>query len=396
MTGNDNLLGSVPGFRFSAVECGIRYQGRLDYCLIAADAPCNAAGMFTKNRLFAAPVRLCRERTGNKIRAILINATNANACTGDEGYANAAALTADMAEKLGCGPEEILMCSTGIIGHQLPVDRMKASHPSLASKLSREAGALIPRAIMTTDTVPKSASRSFTTSRGRFTVAGTVKGSGMIAPDMATMLAFIITDAPVSKNDLDGVFRNAVNRTFNRITIDGDMSTNDTALLLSPDSDRPLSEKDDLGSFAKALEETLYDLAVMLVSDGEGATKLVTVRVIGAQNDADAAKAARAVAQSLLVKTAFFGNDPNWGRIGAAAGYSGAALDEKRLSIYYGDVPLLIRGVPQKQDQKALAPILAGREFTVTVDIGLGNAESTMLTTDISYEYVKINAEYTT
>jgi len=210
------------------------------------------------------------------------------------------------------------------------------------------------------------------------------------------MLAFIITDAPVSKNDLDGVFRNAVNRTFNRITIDGDMSTNDTALLLSPDSDHPLSEKDDLGSFAKALEETLYDLAVMLVSDGEGATKLVTVRVIGAQNDADAAKAARAVAQSLLVKTAFFGNDPNWGRIGAAAGYSGAALDEKRLSIYYGDVPLLIRGVPQKQDQKALAPILAGREFTVTVDIGLGNAESTMLTTDISYEYVKINAEYTT
>jgi glutamate N-acetyltransferase/amino-acid N-acetyltransferase len=393
---NNRGLESVPGYRFSALECGIRYQGRLDYCLIAADTPCNAAGMFTTNRLFAAPVRLCRERINNRIRAILINATNANACTGDDGFNNALRLTSDIARRMGCAPDEILMCSTGIIGVQLPVDTMLQAHDRLAGSLSVEDGGLIPQAIMTTDTVPKQSSASFATSQGEFTIAGTVKGSGMIAPNMATMLAFIITDAPIAKANLDAAFARAVNASFNRITIDGDTSTNDTAILLSPAGEMPLSAAGDLAAFETTLTGLLVDLARQLLADGEGATKLVTVRVTGAASQHDALAAAKAVCQSLLVKTAFFGNDPNWGRIGAAAGYSGAVLEEKKLSIYYNDIALLLNGVPQQPQKQSLESIIARREFTVTVDIGLGKHEAEMMTTDISYDYVKINAEYTT
>ncbi|HPI91139.1 MAG TPA: bifunctional ornithine acetyltransferase/N-acetylglutamate synthase, partial [Spirochaetota bacterium] len=259
-----------------------------------------------------------------------------------------------------------------------------------------EAGSMIPEAIMTTDTVPKRVSYSFATSEKEYTIAGTVKGSGMIAPNMATMLAFILTDAPLDRKTLAETFRNSVNQTFNRITIDGDMSTNDTALILSPVSESPLRSDKDLEAFKSALDAVLFDLAKMLVCDGEGITKVVTVRVTGAASESDALLAARAVSESLLVKTAFFGNDPNWGRIGAAAGYSGALLEEKHLSIYYGDIPLLLKGVPQETDKESLAMIMAKKEFTVTVDIGLGPHEASMMTTDISYDYVKINAEYTT
>ncbi|MBN1532219.1 MAG: bifunctional glutamate N-acetyltransferase/amino-acid acetyltransferase ArgJ [Spirochaetes bacterium] len=386
----------VPGFLFSAIECGIRYSDRLDYCLIYSETPCNAAGMFTVNSICAAPVRLCRERVNGPVQAILINSTNANACTGDKGYGNSILLTGDIAVRLGIPEESVLMASTGIVGRQLPADTMLAGHGPLVLGLSAHGGALIPRAIMTTDTVPKFECISFQTSLGERRIAGTAKGSGMIAPDMATLLCFIITDASVDRETLHRTFRNAVGKTLNSITIDGDMSTNDTALILSPDSGRPLEEPGDISSFEEALAALLMHLAEKLVSDGEGTTKVVTVRVIHAVDDEDAKKISKSVSESLLVKTALFGNDPNWGRIAVAAGYSGARVDESSLTILFDDLVLLDRGTPVPFDKETIMPIVQKKAFTITVDIGLGDSGATMLTTDLSYDYVKINAEYST
>jgi glutamate N-acetyltransferase / amino-acid N-acetyltransferase len=389
-------LEHIKGFSFSAIECGIRYEGRLDYCLIVAGKDCNAAGMFTTNRVSAAPVKLCRERITGPVRAILINATNANACTGDRGLDTAAALTADIAARIGAPAESVLMASTGVIGRQLPLEKMMKSHPDLIAGLSPERGRLIPKAIMTTDTVPKQVCVSFSTSAGEFRIAGAAKGSGMIAPNMATLLCFLITDAPVRADDLHGLFRKTVGRTLNAITIDGDMSTNDTALILSPRSDAPLSGAEDLAHFEEALAAVLGRLSEMLIDDGEGTTKRVRISVSGATSDADASRIARSVAQSLLVKTAFFGNDPNWGRIAAAAGYSGAEVDERKLGVSFDDMPLLVRGAPVDFDRERLIAIISRQAFEVTVDVGLGSSSWSMLTTDISVEYVKINAEYST
>ena len=389
-------LSSVRGFRFSAIECGIRYQGRLDFCAIVSDHPCTASGVFTTNKVFAAPVRLCRERVNGTIRAILVNATNANACTGDEGYKNAVRLVSSLEKELGLEKNSALMASTGIIGRQLPVDKMDASIPSIAKGLDADAGHSIARAIMTTDTKPKESSHSFTTSKGTFTVAGTAKGSGMIAPNMATMLSFIITDAHIAKKDLDPIFKNAADRTFNSLTIDGDMSTNDTCLILSPQNGDSLSSPSDLKAFADALMSVCRDLAYMLVKDAEGGTKCVTVTVKGAANDDDAKKCARSVAQSLLLKTAFFGGDPNWGRVACAAGYSGVPFDQQKLCVNFDSIALLTNGAPQNVDPSVLAEIMKKPEFSVTVDLGSGSAEWTFLTSDISYDYVKINAEYST
>jgi glutamate N-acetyltransferase / amino-acid N-acetyltransferase len=385
----------VPGYKFAAIECGIKKQGRLDFCAITADKPCNAAAMFTTNKIFAAPVRLSRERVNNPVRAILINATNANACTGDEGYRNTVILTGEFAKLIGADSNSVLMASTGIIGHQLPVEKMKNSLPQIASSLSRDNASLIPKAIMTTDTFAKSFAVEFAVSAGTFRIAGTAKGSGMIAPNMATLLSFIITDCPVAKSDLERMFRRCVSMTMNSITIDGDMSTNDTAILLSPVSEKYISGN-DLDKFEDALERVLFELSRMLVMDGEGATKFVTVKVVGALNTDEAVLIARAVSESMLVKTAFFGKDPNWGRIACAAGYSGASVKEESLSIFIDDIQLLDNGVPCGFDAKAINEVLSHREFGVLIDAGLGKGEARFLTSDISYEYVKINAEYST
>lgn len=386
----------VNGFTYAAVECGIRYENRLDYALIYSEAPCNAAGMFTTNKIFAAPVKLSRLRINNPVQAILINATNANACTGEEGYRNTEMLTADIAARLGLPAESVLMASTGVIGRQLPTDRMAAAHGRLVETLSRENGRVIPRAIMTTDTVEKYVCVSFPTSAGDRRIAGTAKGSGMIAPNMATLLAFLITDASVPKKDLDILFRQAVEKSLNAITIDGDMSTNDTALLLSPATGQMLVDPADIASFKKALETVLTNLAEKIIADGEGITKRVKVVVLGAVNDEDAKRIARSVSQSVLVKTALFGNDPNWGRIACAAGYSGAVVEESSLTVRYDDIDLLKNGVPIPFDTDKIKSIMARGAFTITVDIGLGKGEATMLTTDLSYDYVKINADYST
>lgn len=385
----------VPGYVFSAIECGIKYKGRLDYSLIYSEKPCNAAGVFTTNKIFAAPVRLCRERISNPVHAVLINATNANACTGEAGYNNALSLTGETASALGIDAGSVLMASTGVIGVQLPEKKMRDAVPSLVNGLSHDKGPLVTEAIMTTDTFPKSLAVSFSASGTEYVIAGTIKGAGMIAPDMATLLCFLLTDCPVEKKKLDVIFRRSVDKTLNSITIDGDMSTNDTAIILSPVSDKYISEG-GLKDFEAALEYLLSRLGEMLIMDAEGATKMVNVSVIGAGTQDDAKKAAKAISESLLVKTAFFGKDPNWGRIAAAAGYSGADLKEEKLSIYFEDIPLLVKGVPAGFDAQRINDVLSRREFSITVDLGMGKYEASYMTSDISYEYVKINAEYTT
>ena len=388
-------LENVSGFSFSAIKCGIRYENKLDYALILSERPCNAVGVFTTNRISAAPVKICRERINNKINAVLINSTNANACTGVEGFNNAINLTKDIAEKVNIPKDSILTASTGIIGRQLPIEKMLASHQELIKNLNRNNGHSVAQAIMTTDTIPKEASASFEYNGKIYSVAGIAKGSGMIAPNMATLLAFIITDAQVSKSDMDIIFKRIIKKTFNSITIDGDMSTNDTAILLSPDSNEYLP-KEALGEFESALEYVMSKLAELLVFDGEGATKSVRVNVINAKNNDEAELIAKAVSNSLLVKTAFFGNDPNWGRIACAAGYSGAEVHEEKLSIYINKTCLLLGGTPTEIDYKELEETLKERNFSVTIDAGIGSGEASMLTTDLSYDYVKINAAYST
>jgi len=388
-------LENVSGFSFSAIKCGIRYEDKLDYALILSERPCNAVGVFTTNRISAAPVKICRERINNKINAVLINSTNANACTGLEGYDHAINLTKDIAEKVNIPKDSILTASTGIIGRQLPIEKMLASHQALIKNLSQNNGHSVAQAIMTTDTIPKEAAASFEYKGKVYSVAGIAKGSGMISPNMATLLAFIITDASISKSDMDIIFKRIIKKTFNSITIDGDMSTNDTAILLSPDSNEYLP-KESLGEFEPALEYVMSKLAELLVFDGEGATKSVRVNVINAKNNDEAELIAKAVSNSLLVKTAFFGNDPNWGRIACAAGYSGAEVYEEKLSIYINKTCLLLDGTPADIDYKELENTLKERNFSVTIDAGIGNGEASMLTTDLSYDYVKINAAYST
>ncbi len=388
-------LENVSGYQYSAVKAEIRYKDRLDLSLIASRGDCTASAVFTTNKICAAPVRLSRERINGKIRAILINATNANACTGLEGYENAVALTADAARGLGIPPESVLMASTGIIGVQLPREKIASAIPDLTASLDQAKGGLLARAIMTTDTVPKETAYRFSTSRGEFTLAGTAKGSGMIAPNMATLLAFLVTDAPVAKADLDEIFFRCIDISLNALTIDGDTSTNDTAVILSPASADTLAGE-DLNAFEQTLKTVLDNLAHMLIMDAEGATRLARIVVTGAATEEDARKIAHSAAGSLLVKTALFGRDPNWGRLACAAGYSGAEVREETLSIFFEKLCLLKNGVPQAVPRETIMEIMSRREYSITIDAGIGTDSFTCLTCDISYDYVKINAEYST
>jgi len=388
-------LENVNMFKYAAIECGIRYENRLDFSLIYSDKPCWAAGVFTTNKFCAAPVILCRERIKNTIHAVVINATNANAATGKQGYDNAKLLAAELAKILSVDEKTVLMASTGIIGVQLPVEKMKKNLPILVKNLNSESGKLLPTAIMTTDTFPKQYALSFETSTGIYTIAGIAKGAGMIAPDMATLLCFVVTDFPLQQRLLQKLFTSSIAVSLNAITIDGDMSTNDTAILLSPAIHTKHTHA-DIDIFNNALTMMMKRLAYLIVSDAEGATKCVTIKVVGAANDIDAKIAAKSIAESLLVKTAIFGNDPNWGRIACAAGYSGAELREDKLSIYFEDISLFKNGSPVNFDKDRLIDILKRKEYTIIIDFGIGKSSFEYLTSDLSYEYVKINAEYST
>jgi glutamate N-acetyltransferase/amino-acid acetyltransferase len=377
------------GFAAAAISAGIKYPvgQRDDMALVVADEPCAAAATFTTNKVQAAPVLVSKEHLrSRRCRGVILNSGNANACTGEPGVANARAMTAAVATELGVKPEEILVCSTGRIGVPLPIEKMLAAVPALAAGLgahSEEAA----RAIMTSDTVHKEAAREFTSNGRKFRVGGIAKGAGMIDPNMATMLAVITTDAAFSKAELQRRLRTAVERSFNRITIDGDMSTNDTVILLASGA-QGVPDGDD---FQEALDSVALDLAMKIVLDGEGVTRFIEVEVRGAKNTKDARLAAEAIANSTLTKCAWAGGDPNWGRILDAAGYSGAALDPNKVSIDYDKVPAVRGGMPAKTPFARLEAVAKKKAFKVTVDLHLGAASYTVFTTDLTEAYVNFN-----
>jgi len=390
----------VQGFRAGAVEAGIRYRGRLDLALIVSDRPAVAAGVFTTSKVKAAPVLLDMEhlRDGTA-RAILVNSGIANACTGEQGMETAAHTARLAAEALSIDARQMQVCSTGVIGQQLDVARFAAAMPALVADLSSGGLPRVARAIMTTDTVPKFAVRTVDIDGRPVKLAGLAKGAGMIMPNMATMLCFVLTDAAVCRELLQHCLSAAAGRTFNAITIDGDTSTNDTVLLLANGlaGNRPLDSIDSpqAGRFGAALEELLLDLAWQIVADGEGATKFVTVTVKGAADAAQAEDAARTIANSPLVKTAFFGQDANWGRIIAALGRSKADFDQNRVAIFFDDVLMVENGLGKDKAVEAQATeILRRKRFTVTLDLGAGDEAFSVYTCDFSLDYVKINADY--
>ena len=391
----------IKGFKFSAVEAAIKKPGRKDLALIFSEVPACAAAVFTTNKVKAAPLLLSMERiTGGKARALLVNSGNANACTGEQGMLAALKTTRLVAEGLGILDEEIQVASTGVIGVQMPAERIGNAIPALIDGLSNGKFEEVAHAIMTTDTFPKMEVRTGQAGGVNYTVAGIAKGAGMIMPNMATMLSFIVTDADVEQSLLDSVFHRGVSASFNVITVDGDTSTNDTCLVMANGmAGNPAIEAEtpDAVIFEGLLNDVLLSLAKQIVKDGEGATKFVEVRITGAASDADARLAAMAVANSSLVKTAFFGQDANWGRIFAAVGYSGAQVDQNLLSLSFDDVCMAQYGVFAGCDAEKLGTeVLKRKDFTVTVDLGLGNGAATVFTSDLSHEYVSINADYRT
>lgn len=392
---------AVKGFKFSAVEAAVKKPGRLDLALIFSEVPANAAAVYTTNRVKAAPVLLSMERTADgKAQALVVNSGNANACTGKQGMADAVETASLVAAGLGIQEELVLVASTGVIGKPLPMERIRGAVPGLVQGLSLTDLDGIAAAIMTTDTFPKIESVTGEAGGTPYTIAGVAKGAGMIMPNMATMLSFLVTDAEVEPDLLRRLFREAVDSSFNVITIDGDTSTNDTALLMANGmaGNRVIREgTPEAEGFAVLLRQVLLSLARQIVRDGEGATKLVEIRLRGARSDADAKKAAMAVANSLLVKTAFFGQDANWGRILAAVGYSGADVDQDRVSLFFDDVRMVKDGVFAGGDaEQQGTEVLRKREFSVTVDLALGEGAATVYTSDLSHDYVSINADYRT
>ena len=387
-------LAPVAGVRLAAVAAGIRKAGRLDVAIIEMAPGGRASAVFTQNAFAAAPVLLAREHLGAASpRYLLINSGNANAGTGAPGQDAARQSCAALAAHGGCAPTQVLPFSTGVIGEPLPVDRLTAALPGAVAGLSPDGWDAAMRAIMTTDTVPKGHSVRLDLPGGAVTVTGIAKGSGMIRPDMATMLAFIATDATLDQTTLDAALRRAMARSFNRITVDGDTSTNDACVLLASGA-RPGPV--DAAAFQGALDEVCAVLAQAIVRDGEGATRFVTVDVRGGRSAADCRAVAYAIAHSPLVKTALFAADPNWGRILAAVGNAGVAgLDPARVSIDLDDVRVVSAG--RRADsyrEEDGARVFARAEFTIAVDLGAGDARDTVWTCDFSHEYVRINAEY--
>lgn len=390
---------SLQGFSFSTVEAAIKKPGRKDLALIFSKVPATAAAVFTTSTVKAAPVIVSREHIINGFaQALIVNSGNANACTGEPGM-NVARETARLTGVgLGIDAASVQVCSTGVIGVQMPMERMEAAIPRLVDGLSSGTLADVAQAIMTTDTFPKMETGCGESGGIGYTLAGIAKGAGMIMPNMATMLSFIITDAAVEPGFLRSSFRNGVERSFNAITVDGDMSTNDTCLIMANGmSGNPLITEGspDGDTFALLLNNILLSLAKQIVKDGEGATKFVEIQVSGARDDADAKRAAMAIANSSLVKTAFFGQDANWGRIFAAVGYSGAEVDQSLLSLRFDDVCMAKNGVFAGGEAEARGTeILKQDEFTVSVDLGIGSGTTTVYTSDLTHEYISINADY--
>src|SRR5262245_308682 len=388
------------GFRFAGVHSGLRPDpDRLDLALIVCDSPAAAAGVFTQNRVVAAPVRVCRERLPSPdARGIVVCSGNANACTGAQGLADARRMAAVAADAVGCGAEQMLVCSTGVIGRPLPMDRIEPGIRAAADLLQPTATGLdqVARAILTTDTRPKVSTRQLRLGAGEVRVTGLAKGAAMIGPNMATLLAFVLTDAAVSPDDLAVLAARAADRTFNCVSVEGHTSTNDTLLFLASTAG-PRLAGDDLARFGAAATAVCADLARAIAADAEGATHLVTIDVEGLRDDGEARRVARAVADSALVKTAIFGADPNWGRIVSAAGYAGVPFEEEHLSLWLGDMLLYHAGTPQPFDTATASAYLKNnREVHLRLRFTLGTGRATVYTCDLTYDYVRLNAEYTT
>lgn len=395
----ENETYRVQGFKASAAIAGLKKGNALDVGLIVSNTEAAAAGVFTTNKVRAAPVILSQrhiEKGG--ARAIIVNAGNANACTGAAGLEDAQRTAELVAEALGIVSTEVLVASTGVIGQPLNMDRMEKAVPVLVGNLSSRGIPLTARAIMTTDSFPKM-SRFDGQAGGRpYRIVGIAKGAGMIMPQMATMLCFLLTDIRMDPVDLRRALVACTDATFNRITVDGDTSTNDTALILASGmaGNSALSEE-GFDLFSQGLSQVMGDLARMIVRDGEGATKLVRVEVKNAASSSDALTAARTVANSSLVKTAIYGQDPNWGRIMAALGRSGIDMIEERVDIWIDQVRIVARGLGKGPEmEKQASEIMTGKEFTLTIDLHLGGHHDSVLTCDLTHEYVSINADYRT
>jgi len=395
---NGGIL-SAAGFRVAASRAGIKSaEAEPDVALIVCDGPAVAAGVFTQNRFAAAPVLWDKELLpADDMRAVVVNSGNANACTGEPGKADVRTCAATVAQMLGCRPEQVCVSSTGIIGHPLPMDKLVPGIRTACDGLSDqpEAAAMAARAIMTTDTRPKTCAVRAEVDGVPVHVGGMAKGSGMIAPNMATMLAYVTTDAAVPAALLQQALRDATDDTFNRITVDGDSSTNDSVIALaSGASGAEVSDATGgVAAFREALHAVMADLSLQIVRDGEGATMCVAVHVHGARTPEDAHRVARTVAESQLFKCAVYGRDPNWGRIVCAVGYSGVDIAPEKVSVHIGQTCVLNCGAPTHADAAAE---MQGEDVTVRIDLGAGAAESRVWTCDLTDGYVRINAEYHT
>jgi glutamate N-acetyltransferase / amino-acid N-acetyltransferase len=396
------------GFRFGATIAGIKASGRPDFSLIVADAPASAAAAFTSNRVTAAPLTIDKENlrtTGGKVRVVAINAGNANCAAGQAGLNAARATCTAAAEVFGCKPEEVFPSSTGVIGVPLPAEKLSAAMPGLAARLGSESEHFleVAHAILTTDLVEKTAfARVQGTSADRsreVRIAALGKGSGMIHPQLvphATMLVYILTDAAVEPADLNSYLRAAIEKSFNRISVDGDTSTNDTVLLLASGASGISIGANDT-KFREALDQVCTSLARQVVADGEGVSHVVELRISGAASDADALRVAKAIAHSPLVKTAWAGCDPNWGRLAAAIGYSGAEIDPARIDISFDTLPICRDGGRAPgYDETAAHAYLTQKEFSISIELHQGDGSCVFWTTDLTTEYIRINADYST
>jgi glutamate N-acetyltransferase / amino-acid N-acetyltransferase len=391
--GNTALI----GFKAAGMVAGIKKNGQPDLGAIFSTQPAAVAAVFTRNKVQAAPVLLDKERVKSGIcQVIIANSGNANCCTGQQGVDDAKNMTGMAAKQLKIDTQSVLVASTGVIGQALPIAQIQAAMPQLVQKLSQDGFDDFATAIMTTDTVPKLVTKSGEIDGNNYTITGISKGSGMIHPDMATMLAFVCTDADVPVKMLSAVLKKSVDRSFNCITVDGDTSTNDTAIIMANGlSGAKVINEAHQDQFQQVLDDVLMQLARMMIKDAEGGTKLSEIIVQGAKTVADARKVAETIAGSSLVKTALFGQDANWGRILAAAGRAGVDMDPDTVDIYFDDVLLVKKSVWCGDAAEAAATaVLKNSEMVITVDLHLGEGQANMLTSDLTIDYIKINADY--
>ena len=394
---------SLPqGFQVAGLHCGVKSDANLnDLAIFVSDLPSASAGVYTQNRVVGAPVTISRERTPSPTtRAVAINSGNANACTGQRGLDDARTMTRQVAEQLNCPPEDVLVCSTGIIGRFLPMNKLSDGIPHVMARLGTDATAFeaAARGMMTTDTFPKLGSRTVQIGGKTVTVAGVAKGAAMIAPNMATMLCVLLTDAALTVADAERMLKHSVDRSFNSISVDGHTSTSDTVLLLANGaSEVGPTNADESQALLEALDSLTAELAQMIIRDAEGADHFITLDVTGLANREDAYQVAKTIAESALVKTAIAGADPNWGRIISAAGYSGIPVEPEKMTLRIGGVTIFENGSPTDYEESTVSQSLRdNREVHIELECGLGDASVRFWTSDLTQEYVRLNSEYTT